>query len=264
LVSGLVTAMVMVDQSQRIVSVAQRIRKLASYSIDGMVADIFSRPPGELPAWERDGLTVQAIAALHANAASRANTAHEIQPAIELSTVSTLSLDKCEELLFDTRTKLAATSVQNSRRENLDALQNALVARHQKLLIVAISEARSQELLARTGLGSELLPALIEKKRQLKERCRLVHGEKLGRIFATHLRTTVNQLTALRIAQLELADQLRVSSAGDQLVIRQRLREMDVEKHQLKKEAKTLFRVDIASKSERVTPWKHRLHRQQY
>jgi hypothetical protein len=42
-------------------------------------------------------------------------------------------------------------------------------------------------------------------------------------------------------------------------LIRQRLRELDLEKHRLKSEAKQLFRVDIAPRSKRVTPWKQRV-----
>jgi hypothetical protein len=272
LVSGLATAMVVMDQSQRLVACAHRVSKFVSYSIDGAIADVFGRAPGALSAWERDGLTVEAVLALRAAAnkaegAASSSSLAATSPAaraVPLSAVASLPLERCEELLLEARARRSAGAsagpgLASPEPESERAFERALTMRHQRLLVSAISAARAEEALARSGLQPGRLGALEARKLALKERCLRVHGQSLGRVWSLQLRASVDQLTALRRAQLELAEQSRAADASGNLLIRQRLRELDLEKHRLKSEAKQLFRVDISPRSQRVTPWKQRV-----
>lgn len=256
--------------------------RVLAFTLDGLLADTVGRGDGDESLWKREGLTVAAVSKFRENEAAVAAERQEQQVAAKA---------KAEETLETLEAKILAGEAKDDASEggggegqaSAAGLELELVearAQHRTLLVTKLLSMRREEALLETQLSSQrevarsvggsarertqanvdalegLAIDVEERKKALKRDCTRLHGTRLSRLCDDELFVVVKQLERMRTMQLQLARQAKEVGTADKLSIRKRLREMDVDKAELKRTAADVFGVRISARAKSVTSYK--------
>ncbi|GBG28294.1 Hypothetical Protein FCC1311_045172 [Hondaea fermentalgiana] len=274
--TGMVTFSVTTQLTPYIMPPAHRMTKFVMYGIDGLMADIAGRYEGDLPLWEKqDGITRDDVERYVAKEAarkkevgtnSRAAGSLEVQDPMELiAKMDSSQLEnelRKESLPADQRKR----ALERHRQELVSSLLR--LRREQTLLEHQIDSktraikklgkgAQSQDLDDEVGELRKQIAKKDDAKATLKNKAEHFHHESLSGLCEAEVYVKVHRLEELRERQLLMAQQARDSGSFDRMVLRKELRALDVQKYDLKKNAKDAFGVRISKKAASVEPWRH-------
>jgi len=250
-VLGGLTARICYDQSANIVSLTHRMSKLSNYAIDGIMADVLGRG-NSLPVWEKvDGLTVDIVKEF-----LKVKEVEEMEPVLTMEQVQAgLVIDQTNSSLLTRHKHLIIENITSLRREEdlLRIQKREKIDSLRKINSKASRAAVENEI---ENLGQRILTLENEKVR-VKQACMSLHDEKLSEIMQDELHVAVSRLSEMRKLQEELVLQLKNVGPLDALKVKRQLSDIDVEKFNLKAQAKTTFGIKIASMAVRTERWKN-------
>ena len=214
------------------------ISRLASYTADGLVADVFGRPPNQPPAWHQ-----VSVADIFSGHRDDYFGSESVSPPSQAHIDGETPASKCDRLLAESIVRLVVLR----RRE--DSLRTAL----------SLASWFGDRAMIRASQAAEMR-VIQQEKTALKAALLSECGMRLARHLDKEIRRAGDDLTRMRLEQVALANELGVaagsgSPAGRGEAITKELRRLDAEKARLKRSARRELGVNLARVARRAPSW---------